>query len=209
VIEWWYPFLAWAAVFGAVVRGLQVLIGGRGPHWLPLLAAALVGIPVEGLPIARWLHGFHANLSIPLVTILWSSTLSPLCQRPWLDEQALRVGVWYGVVSGLCLYPMAGGWGSIDPYGLGWQRPGIELIVGGVSLILLWRGNAFGGVLLLSGLCWRLGCLESDNVWDYLIDPVYFVISLIGMMTPRQKRLAGADSGVSTKINAGSAVPQP
>lgn len=209
-MEWYYPVIAWAAVLGAVVRGLQVLAGERGPRWLPLLGVGLAWVPVGGLPIGRWLHGFNSNLSLPFVAILWSVVLSPLFQRRLLDERALRAGLWFGAASGLFLYPMAAGVGPIDPYELGWNWPGIELVIGGLSVLLLWRQNAFGGVLLLTAAAWRLGAMESQNVWDYLVDPIYFVISLIGLLTMRRGR-AGEEARVRSEsgLSEGTDAPQP
>lgn len=209
MIEWCYPLVAWAAVIGSSVRGLQVLVGERGPRWLPLLAAGLAWVPVEGLPVARWLHGYNSNLSVPLVAILLNAVFSPLCTRRWLDEKSLRTSVWFGAGAGLLLYPMAAGLGPIDPYELGWRWPGIELLIGGLSVILLWRGNAFGWVLLLTGAAWRFGCMESENVWDYLVDPIYFIVSLIGLVAPRRGLATIVSESSDPDLSEGTAVPQP
>lgn len=208
-MEWYYPVVAWAAVLGAIVRGMQVLCGDRGPRWLPLLAAGLSFVPVSGLPIGRWLHGFNPNLSIPFVVILLNAVFSPLLDRQLLDERALRTGLWFGALAGLILYPMAAGVGPLDPYELGWNWPGIELVVGGLAVLLLWRQNAFGGVLLLTGVAWRMGAMESQNVWDYLIDPIYFVMSLIGLLTAVRRTASDAGMKSDADLSGGNAVPRP
>ncbi len=208
-MEWYYPLVAWTAVLGAVVRGIQVLGGDRGPRWLPLLAGGLAFVPVSGLPIGRWLHGFNPSVSIPFVAILLNAVISPLLERQLLDEKALRAGLWFGALAGLVLYPMAAGVGPFDPYELGWNWPGIELVVGGLSVLLLWRQNAFGGVLLLTGVAWRLGGMESQNVWDYLIDPIYFVMSLIGLLVPRRGTVIDAPAEPDVRLSEGTAAPQP
>ncbi len=208
-MEWYYPLVAWAAVLGSTVRGLQVLYGDRGPRWLPAAFGMLAWIPIEGLPLARWLHGYSSNLSVPLTVILLNSTLSPLWSRPWLDATALQTAVWWGAVAGVFLYPLAGGIGPFDPYVLGWNRLGIEVVVAAISAILLWRGNRFGWVLILTGVAWRLGCLESENIWDSLIDPVYFVVSLIGLAMTSRNRSGGHNSTVPVEVSGGSVVPRP
>jgi hypothetical protein len=208
-MEWYYPLVAWTAVLGAVVRGIQVLGGDRGPRWLPLLAGGLSFVPVSGLPIGRWLHGFNPSVSIPFVAILLNAVISPLLERQLLDEKALRAGLWFGALAGLVLYPMAAGIGPFDPYELGWNWPGIELVVGGLSVLLLWRQNAFGGVLLLTGVAWRLGGMESQNVWDYLIDPIYFVMSVIGLLVPRRGTVIDAPAEPDTRLSEGTAAPRP
>ena len=75
MVEWWYPVAVWAIVIGAVVRSIQVGMNAAGlshagPRWLPLVAGALAIVPIDGLPLARWLHSFNANFSIPLSILL-------------------------------------------------------------------------------------------------------------------------------------------
>ena len=46
---------------------------------------------------------------------------------------------------------------------------------------LLWKQNRFGVVLLLAILAYRLRLLESTNYWDYLVDPIGWVVSMIAL----------------------------
>ena len=182
MIDWCYPLFIWALIFGAVARGLQVLLRGIGPRWLPLLVGAAVVVPVQGLPLGRWLHGYNAHFSIPFVALLLNVIVTPLWQMPLLDERACRTSHLFGCVTSLSLYPLALGLGSFDPYVLGWQWPGVACAAGLLAAVLLWRKNSFGWVLLAAGVAWQIGCLESDNAWDYLVDPAYVALSGIGLM---------------------------
>ena len=181
MIDWCYPLLVWALIFGAATRGVQVLLRGLGPRWLPLLACATAVVPVQGLPLGRWLHGYNANFSIPLVAVLLGVILKPWLKRPLFNEQADRTSCWFGCVAGLLLYPFALGLSSFDPYSLGWQWPGVACVAAVLAVFLIWRDNSFGLVLLAAGVAWQIGCLESDNAWDYLVDPLYVALSFIGL----------------------------
>ena len=167
MIDWCYPLLVWALIFGAATRGVQVLLRGFGPRWLPLLACTATVVPVQGLPLGRWLHGYNANFSIPLVAVLLGVILKPWLKRPLFNEQADRTSCWFGCVAGLLLYPFALGLSSFDPYSLGWQWPGVACVAAVLAVFLIWRENSFGLVLLAAGVAWQVGCLESDNAWDY------------------------------------------
>ena len=74
---------------------------------------------------------------------------------------------------------MALGLGSVDPYEWGWQFSPLFVVMGVLTAWLLWRGYRFGLVLLIAGAAFHLRLLESTNYWDYLLDPVYFVVSII------------------------------
>ena len=194
-VVWWYPLVVWAMIFVATAQATQTgllwlqcmairwlgksgLPSERtGPQWLPWTAILLVFVPVEGLPLGRWLHGFNVVLCIPYVAMLLNFLTESWLSRPLLDERGKRTGLWWGLIGGVLLYPMALGLGPLDPYTLGWQSPGVAIAAAGVGGFFLLRGNSFGYVLLAAGLAWQVGCLESSNAWDYLLDPVFCLLS--------------------------------
>jgi hypothetical protein len=209
VIEWWYPVAFWAVVFAAVARAV---LPAAGPAWLPLAAGTLSLVPVDGLLLGRWLHGINANFCIPFAAVLLDFVLTPLLRRPLLDARARRTALWFGIVGGLLLYPLALGIGPFDPYVLGWRSPGIAAAAAVLGAALLLWNNAFGFVLLIAGVAWQVGLLESTNAWDYLLDPVYCLLSaanvVAGGLAAGWRRFArrGAAATVAT-IAMASACP--
>jgi hypothetical protein len=88
----------------------------------------------------------------------------------------------FGAVAGLALYPLALGWGRFDPYEWGWSFSPLFVVSAALSVILLWKQNRFGLLLLLAILAYSLRLLESANYWDYLLDPVYCVVSMVAIL---------------------------
>ncbi len=79
----------------------------------------------------------------------------------------------------LLFYPLAMGLGRYDPYSLGY---GSVFLLGIVFLITLiaWAGNhsMISISLSLSVFGYAIGWYESNNLWDYLIDPVLTAYAL-------------------------------
>lgn len=180
-VEWWYPVVAWGLLIASIARSL-LTVGGlsRLPSraaWLPLAVGGVAAIPIAGLPIGRWLHGFTGDFSIPLVALLFDDVVSPMLHRPLLDRPARRAGCWFGLIAAALLYPLALGIGPFDPYVLGWRSPGAAALAAGSGAALIASGNRFGGALIAAGIAWQAGILESDNAWDYLVDPFYAIIA--------------------------------
>ncbi|NDC63295.1 MAG: hypothetical protein EBZ59_04750 [Planctomycetia bacterium] len=186
--RWWYPVACWGLVFAAVFRAVQagiavtarscgILRRPAGPAWLPLVAALVSLIPIDGLPLGRWLHGIDATFCIPFVAVLLDFVLEPLLRRQLFDDRSRRTASVFGAFGGLLLYPLALGLGPFDPYVAGWHSPLVAGAAGAAGALLLWRNNRFGLALLAAGMAWRTGILESTNAWDYLLDPVYCLLA--------------------------------
>jgi hypothetical protein len=143
------------------------------------LVFVLALIPFGGLPFAAYLRGEIGDLSITTLVLLWAAL-----SRPWgcciaaspRHRSALLVAI---ALAALLLYPMALGIGTYDPYRLGFGDP---LVVAALLLLALaaWYGNytTIALCLSLSVLAWTLGWYESDNLWDYLLDPLVAIYAL-------------------------------
>ena len=82
--------------------------------------------------------------------------------------------------AGLALYPMALGLGYFDSYALGYQ-PWFALLVSFVAAVTWWQPQNLVIAVWLTGSLlahfFRVG--ESDNLFDYLLDPISFILALI------------------------------
>jgi lipopolysaccharide heptosyltransferase II len=184
-----WPWLAvmWALQVVASICGIRT----RGWRWsllLALLAAGAVWIPIDGMPLARWVAGLNANFSLPFTGLLGVAVWERgggqrlFSARDWTAAWA------FGAISGLLLYPMALGWGKFDPYTWGWDFSPLFVVMAAIAAVLVWRRNQFGLLLLASILGYRLRLLESTNYCDYLVDPIYWVVSVVGLLVAMMPR---------------------
>jgi hypothetical protein len=170
------------AVF-VILTGLAERLGRRpSPKvgWILLaLCVIVLGLPWGNGSLARRLAGFVPGFSIPFTVYLLAEAARTLQLPTLLRPQDLPAFWWSGAATGLVLYPAALGWGPWDPYGWGWQFSPLFAATGLLGAGLIFRGQRLGWVLLVAIAAWQLRLLESPNYWDYLVDPLYFGLSLI------------------------------
>ena len=149
--------------------GTKILVGAA--------TALVLFIPLGGVPLWTRVFSFHPNPSVPLLGIafggLWLRLAGgALFQRR--DWDAIWI---FGAVAGSVLYlhPMV--FGTVDLYFWGWDRTVSAWSVGLVAIAFLGRGSRMGILLRGALLAYRLTALESLNCWDYVMDPIYWVIS--------------------------------
>ena len=85
----------------------------------------------------------------------------------------------FGSIAVTALYPLSLGLGSFDPYVSGWDFSGLFPAMAVITIVYLWQQNRLGYLLLAAVVAYDLHCLESLNFWDYIIDPIYWLLSLV------------------------------
>jgi hypothetical protein len=172
------PALGLALILATVAR--RAGLHPRGTGWcagLILCSLAIVAVPVNGLPLARSLAGIVDHWSVPTTVLLAAALIQRLFGIELLQRQDRQAAWLFGALAGLLLYPLALGWGPYDPYSLGWHFGPLFVAVAGLAVVLIWRKNRFGVVLVLAIAAWHLRAAESANYWDCLLDPFYFLFS--------------------------------
>ena len=193
---WFSFFFPWLLVFSVfqylTLRGTQE----RQTQWplflgFGLAAAVVVVLPIQGIPLGRWMAGLNFQPSIPLLGLIvhrvWKSSFQTELFRPE-DRKASWL---CGGVMGTALYPLALGAGHLDPYALGWNFTVLFPIIALLTVMLIWNRNRFGLLLLFSIIACDLHLLESPNFWDYLIDPLFWLLSLTFLATSALKQMRG------------------
>lgn len=179
-----------AAPFLLLVWLFQRIPGLRGARGL-ILALALALAALFHSWFGHWLPFWSASLSANFSVVMAGLLLASICDRA-CRCRIFRARDWqaawtFGAIASLLLYPSALGLGpqNFDSYALGWPwlfRGQSLALFGGAGLAaawLVWRGNRFGFLLGLALLGYSAGFQESENLWDYLLDPVYGAVSLL------------------------------
>lgn len=144
-------------------------------HWqLVLLAglSALALLPINGIALAIYLRSVIDDLAITTVLVLSLATLVrlQLLATPPRRQQTELLCLFAALA--LLLYPASLGLTYFDPYRLGYAPRPMLVAMGLLTLVLLWRRNLIGVLLFsIATLTFSLEVKQSENYWDYLIDP--------------------------------------
>jgi hypothetical protein len=160
--------------------GLKTRGWGR-LSFLGLMAAGFLLLPVQGYSIAGWVRGVNANFSVPFTALIALAVWEGEFGRRFFSKADWATAWAFGTAVGLCFYPLALGWGSFDPYEWGWSFSPLFIASAVLTAFLLWKQNRFGLLLLLAIAAYHLRVLESANYWDYLLDPLYCVVSVLAL----------------------------
>lgn len=178
-----------AGLAGAVACSLLLLLQRMFPlarrHAGLLAAAAFVVllIPIGPLPPAAYLRGITGDVSITTLVLLGEGALGTWCRSMRPDPRQRQL-LWLVLAfAAVVFYPMALGLGTFDPYRMGYGN-GVFLAALLLLALVSWYLN-FAFVALCVTLAtagWTVGWYESDNLWDYLLDPFLSVYAILASM---------------------------
>jgi hypothetical protein len=185
-----YPLLTGLAVTLLCVAWASLLLPlARLP--LAVRPVLIIGItlllllPLDGDPAWYAVRGIFGDSSITallfyIAFILQQNFSWQLC-RP--DELVLLRRLL--AVTALLLYPFALGLTGFDSYSLGYANAWLLAILFIMALLFWWRTYYFLAISLTASVAaWSLQMLESGNLWDYLLDPVFVVLLLLTYIKP-------------------------
>ena len=175
----------------SAISAFMLLLPGMAdiarPRLAMLLAAVfvLMLIPFGGMPLAAYVRGMIGDLSVTTLVLLWCALLQPwLKQLSQPNKQSRHTLLILIALAALILYPMALGVGAFDPYRLGYSNP---LFVAVLLLIavIAWFSKFYliALCIALATLAWAMGWYESDNLWDYLLDPWVAIYALAAVVS--------------------------
>lgn len=196
LLPWLVSFLSLALLAWATILESARLLRSRasGLRWAlgaGLLAAVVSVAPMNGLPLARFAAGYGFTPSLPFLALLADGVLRGARGKGWLDAEGRKAAWLWGAAAGLALYPSAMGFACYDAYGFGWGFTPLGVVVAALAAWLIRRSNRFGIALVLATAAWQGGILESANHWDYLVDPVYTIVSVAALAAGLCRRLGG------------------
>lgn len=139
-------------------------------------------IPFGELPWAAYVRGATGDFSVATLLILVGTKLWPKFSNGTNTGKSSRSALIVIAAVAIGFYPFALGWGSFDPYQFGYGNTTFV-----VTLLLLalsaWLANRdlIALCISLSLIAWAVGWYESDNLWDYLIDPFISTYALVAL----------------------------
>jgi hypothetical protein len=168
-------------------------IGRLTQRQLALLLSAIVIVallPFQGLPLAAYVRGAIGDLSITTMVLLLHTLLRPLFGWPPVDVRTSFVLQVLVALAASVLYPLALGIGPFDPYRLGY---GDAWFLGALLLIALVSWLVWLPLIALciafAVLAWAVDWYESNNLWDYLLDPLVSSYALSALVLRGAKTL--------------------
>ena len=142
------------------------------------------------LPLSGYVRGVTGELSVVTMLLLWGSIL------PTAKKTPLGFKVPLAVIA-IAFYPLALGFGMVDPYA--WGYGSIALLI---AVILFAIGCGLAGwmkgvwIISFAIIAWAAHWHESTNLWDYLLDPFLAIWALLAILNAIYlKRHEKAQSG--------------
>ena len=147
-----------------------------------------LGLGME-LPLVAYVRGVIGDLSIVTMLLLWTSLLSGSKPTPL----AFKVSV---ACIAIVFYPLALGFGMIDPYAWGYGSI-LFFITVLLFAVVCGLANWSKGVwmIAIAILAWAAHWHESANLWDYLLDPflaIWALMAVFGVFYKRRRDKARA-----------------
>ena len=147
-----------------------------------VVSVAFALVPLGRFSLWRWLFSAHANPSVPLLGVLALYVLGAATGRSWFSRRDWRALWWVGAGLGTWLYLPVLGLAHYDAYAVHWEGRWIAAGATVLAMLLLLFGNRAGLLIVAALLGHLLGVLESVNLWDYLVDPFFWLLSLGGLL---------------------------
>jgi hypothetical protein len=149
-----------------------------------VIAVVLSFLPLESISLAAYLRGVTGDFSVTtilLMVLTLSDRLAIYTYKYQENEKIRSFATW--ATMALWLYPCALGISRVDPYR--WGFGSTYFLISLVGLVLLayyarLRLVAWSAVIATGA--WTIGWYESNNLWDYLIDPwlsTFVILSLL------------------------------
>lgn len=144
-----------------------------------VLYSALLLIPFGPVSAATFVRSFIGDLSITTLVLFILISSGALFNFNPADKNEVELFCVLLLPIVMVFYPLALGLTKYDPYILGYGSP---YMLGFIFLLTLlaWFNRRWLIAISLSSsvFCYAIGWYESNNLWDYLIDPLLAVYTV-------------------------------
>ncbi len=186
-----YAVLSFALI-GFMLLPRRILLPGNRQGVALRLAlliaiAVVLVIPFTGTRPVAALRAITGDLSITTLVLLLAAAWRRVGDLPPLPWPQTRSTLLLVLVAAVMLYPAGLGIGQWDPYRLGFGLA-LPLLAALVVVAALVRKQYLTALAISAALlAFGLRLLESENLWDYLLDPWLTVYAII-KLAPRPGR---------------------
>jgi hypothetical protein len=161
-----------------------------GWRWLALAAcAAFVFVSIDDDTIAWYIRGCVGDLSLTTLLLLGATVWHRLSGHEVITRRDHGAVFACTTPAGLVLYPLALGAGGWDPYEIGYRPLALLGVLLGLAILGRWRGYRAAAFVPVIVLVWCAGLLESNNLWDYMMDPVVAIYGFFWLIDALRRRL--------------------
>lgn len=132
----------------------------------------------------EWIVSAIERPSAPGLLLLTLYTVTATTGRRFDDRAEFRFGIAMLALAGLALYPGAIGFLNYDPYVLGYSGYLLPLVLVALLAYAVYRRFFFVVAALNIGILgFLLSAGRSLNLWDYVIDPVGWMLAIGAWIT--------------------------
>lgn len=168
-------FLVWLPM--AIIQ--RPRFSRRWLHAILFIVLVSAFVPVNDLILLGYVRGVTGDISMLGMALfsLWiAQAYTGIRYLPLQQERLLGRGI---LLAALLMYPFAMGLGYWDSYAMGYGSITMLLIIAGVAVLLWWQEHWWVlSLYLLALVSAATGAMESDNIWNYLLDP-WLVLALL------------------------------
>lgn len=164
-----------------------------GKYWpiAYVISALLIVLPVKDWLVIEFSRGYFSDLSIATILMCSLYIMNVAGARKLESSNALQYSI---LVLGFILYPFTLGLSMFDPYVFGFSSDAMYPIFVSVLAVCAFISWYFGLwqlalVLALALLANGFGTYESNNVWNYLLDPIAVIMSLVSLVMLHSKTI--------------------
>ena len=184
-----YGLFAQGVIVAMIIRFVREIFGRKNlapfgiELWIP--AAIVIIVPIAGVSLAGHLRGLWGDPSIVTFLLLFLYTVRPssLPNRPRLSTCVL-VSLFVMLPLYLPLFLLNPNV-PLDLYSYGWKPKWILIAIAVIALgsVMMRRlAPRWTNIIAIALIASSVGLMESDNLWDYLVDPgLLFTIAFLAI----------------------------
>ena len=164
-----------------------------------VVIAALVLLPVSNYPGWYYIRSYCGDPSVTALLVYIALLLQQVFSLPLYHATEWVLLRWLLIAMTALLYPFALGLTMFDSYSLGYSNPWMLAVLFIITLFFWLRKYYFLAIIITAAVvAWSLQLLESRNLWDYLIDPLFLVLMVLSWLRPS---LSKGYAGVNRQLN--------